>query len=121
MLQAGRLLVRIPDEVDFFNLPNPSSGTMALGSTHPLTEMSTFLGVKSCWHVGLTTLPPSMSRMSENVGASTSLNPKGLHGLYKDDFTFTFIIHTNEIIHLYHNICSEQKMFHQALGCGFTQ
>jgi hypothetical protein len=28
-------------EVDFFNLPNPSSRTMALGSTHPLTEMST--------------------------------------------------------------------------------
>jgi hypothetical protein len=32
----------IPDEViGFFNLPNPSSRTMALGSTQPLTEMST--------------------------------------------------------------------------------
>jgi hypothetical protein len=41
MLQAGRLPVRIPDEVDFFNLPNPSSRTMALGSTQPLSEMST--------------------------------------------------------------------------------
>jgi hypothetical protein len=41
MLQAGRLPVQIPDEVDFFNLPNPSSRTMALGSTQPLTEMST--------------------------------------------------------------------------------
>jgi hypothetical protein len=30
-----------PDEVDFFNLPNPSSRTVALGSTQPLTEMST--------------------------------------------------------------------------------
>jgi hypothetical protein len=30
-----------PDEVDFSNLPNPSSGTMTLGSTQPLTEMST--------------------------------------------------------------------------------
>jgi hypothetical protein len=40
MLQAGRLLVRVPNEVDFFNLPNPSSLTMALRSTHPLTEMS---------------------------------------------------------------------------------
>jgi hypothetical protein len=28
-------------EADFFNLPNPSSCTMALGSTQPLTEMST--------------------------------------------------------------------------------
>jgi hypothetical protein len=32
----------IPYEViEFFNLPNPSSRTMALGSTQPLTEMST--------------------------------------------------------------------------------
>jgi hypothetical protein len=27
------------DEVNFFNLPNPSSRTMALGLTQPLTEM----------------------------------------------------------------------------------
>jgi hypothetical protein len=32
----------IQDEViGFFNLPNPSSHTMALESTQPLTEMST--------------------------------------------------------------------------------
>jgi hypothetical protein len=30
-----------PDEVDFFNLPNPSTLTMVLGLTQPLTEMST--------------------------------------------------------------------------------
>jgi hypothetical protein len=30
-----------PDKVDFFNLPNPSSHTMALGSTQSITEMST--------------------------------------------------------------------------------
>jgi hypothetical protein len=41
MLQAGRSPVRLPDEVDFFNVPNPSSRIMALGSTQPLTEMST--------------------------------------------------------------------------------
>jgi hypothetical protein len=29
------------DEVDFFNSPNPSSHTMALGLTQPQTEMST--------------------------------------------------------------------------------
>jgi hypothetical protein len=40
MLQAGRW-ASSPDEVDFFNWPNPSSRTMALGSTQPLTEMST--------------------------------------------------------------------------------
>jgi hypothetical protein len=32
----------IPDEVTvIFNLPNPSSRTVALGATQPLTEMST--------------------------------------------------------------------------------
>jgi hypothetical protein len=41
MLQAGRSLVRVPDEVDFFNFPNLSSSTMALGSTQPLTGMNT--------------------------------------------------------------------------------
>jgi hypothetical protein len=41
MLQAGRSPVRVPEEVDFLNLPNPSSRTMALGSTQPLTKMST--------------------------------------------------------------------------------
>jgi hypothetical protein len=33
MLQAGRSPVRVLDDVDFFNLPNPSRRTMALGST----------------------------------------------------------------------------------------
>jgi hypothetical protein len=46
------------------------------------------VGVKSGQRVVLTTFPPSVSRMSENVGASTSHNPKGLHGLYRDNFTF---------------------------------
>jgi hypothetical protein len=75
----------------FLNLLNPSSRTMTLGPSQPLTEMSTeiFLGIKSGRRVGLTNLPPSMSRMSENVGASTSRNPKGLHGLYREIFTFT--------------------------------
>jgi hypothetical protein len=39
-----------------------------------------------------TTLPPSMSRMSENVVASTSRNPKGLRGLYRDNFTLPFTL-----------------------------
>jgi hypothetical protein len=41
MLQAGRSPVQVPDEVDFFNVPNPSSRTVAVQSTQPLTEMST--------------------------------------------------------------------------------
>jgi hypothetical protein len=42
MLQAGRSRVQVPmRSLDFFNRPNPSSRTMALGSTQPLTDMST--------------------------------------------------------------------------------
>jgi hypothetical protein len=42
MLRAGSSRVRVPDEVDyFFNLLNPSSRTVTLGSTQSLTEMST--------------------------------------------------------------------------------
>jgi hypothetical protein len=71
---------------------------MALGSTQPLTEMSSeiILGVKSGRRVGLITLPPSMSRMSENVKAWTSRNPKGLQGLYRNNFTFFFLLYLNQ-------------------------
>jgi hypothetical protein len=41
MLHAGRSRVQFLMSLDFFNLPNPSSRTMTLGSTQPLTEMST--------------------------------------------------------------------------------
>jgi hypothetical protein len=41
MLQAGRSPVRVPDQVDLFNLPTPSSHTMALVSSQPLTKIST--------------------------------------------------------------------------------
>jgi hypothetical protein len=61
----------IPDVIGFFNWPNPSSRTMTLGSTQPLTEMSA------------RNLPGGKGRPAdclENVGASTSHNPMGLHG-----------------------------------------
>jgi hypothetical protein len=82
-----------------FNLPNTFSRTMALGLTQPLKKMSTrnLPGVKSGRRVGLTTLLPSVSRMSENVGASTSRKPKGLHGLYRDNFTLPYKCLTSSI------------------------
>jgi hypothetical protein len=43
MLQAGKVAGLIYDEViGFSHWPNPSSRTMTLGSTEPLTEMSTW-------------------------------------------------------------------------------
>jgi hypothetical protein len=41
MLQVGRSRDRVPMRWIFFNSPNPSGRTMALGSTQPLSEMST--------------------------------------------------------------------------------
>jgi hypothetical protein len=41
MLQAERSRVRVPMRWILFDWPNPSIRTMALGSTQPLTEMST--------------------------------------------------------------------------------
>jgi hypothetical protein len=48
MLQAGRSRDRVPIRWIFFNLPNPSSRTMALGSTQPLKKWvpGIFLGGK---------------------------------------------------------------------------
>jgi hypothetical protein len=61
----GRL---ITDEViGFFNWPNPSSRTMTLGSTQPLTEMST----------RRLTSPSSVSRLSTECG---SLDVSQLYG-----------------------------------------
>jgi hypothetical protein len=84
MLQAGRSRDQIPmTSLHFFNLPNPSSRTMALGSTQSLTEMSTrnilgmFLGVKGGRRVRLTILLPSMSRFSRLCGNLNISQPYG--------------------------------------------
>jgi hypothetical protein len=70
------------DEMDFFNVPNPSSRTMALVLTQLLTEMSTRKssgggGGKGGRRVRLTILPPSMSRLS---GRCRSLDLSHLYG-----------------------------------------
>jgi hypothetical protein len=83
---------------------------MVLGSSQPLTEMGTMNlpRVKSGRRLRLTTLMPSVSRMSENVEAPTSRNPKGLHGLYRDNFTFYYFA-------LSHGIIFEQNCLYRML------
>jgi hypothetical protein len=69
----------------FHNWPNPSSSSMALGSTQPRNRneyQESFWGVKGDQRARLTALPPSVSRLSgQNFGASTFHNPMELHGL----------------------------------------
>jgi hypothetical protein len=74
----------IPDEfTGFFNWRNPPSRTTALGSTQPLTEMSIRIlpgdkgPARKAWQLHCHLWADCV----ENVGASTSQNPMGLHAL----------------------------------------
>jgi hypothetical protein len=66
--------IRSPES---FDLPNPSSRTMALGSTQPLTEMSTrnLLRVNRGRRVTVITSSPSLNRLSRKCRKLDILQP----------------------------------------------
>jgi hypothetical protein len=101
MLQAESSRVRFPIRTLDFSI---ELILPALWSTQPLTEISTRNlpgGVGR--RVRLTTLPPSVSRLTRNVEASTSHNPMGLYVCYMDSFT-SFVFTGNAVEESGHSV-----------------
>jgi hypothetical protein len=75
---------------------NPSGRIMALGSTQPLTQISTIDIAWGGWRgggdgrcIGLTILPPLCADCLEILGASTFWNLRACPGLCRDSFNLS--------------------------------
>jgi hypothetical protein len=105
MLQAGRSRVRFPMmSLDSFNLRNPASRTMALGTTQPLTEISTRNlpeGIKGGRRVRLSILPPSVSPLPIRCGSIDVSQP---YGPSQPVIRIAFLQHTKATAHPLHSL-----------------
>jgi hypothetical protein len=90
----------VPDEVIvFFNLPNPSSRTIAPGSTQPLTEINTKNLPGSKWRPARKTdILTAICELIvyENVGTSTSHDHMGLRDLLQE-YVCRFLTYINSV------------------------
>jgi hypothetical protein len=84
MLQAGRSRVRFPMRLLYlFYCPNPSSRTRTLGSTQPLTEMSTRnLPVGKGWRA------PKADNLTAICEPRRLTTLRACMACYRDSFTF---------------------------------
>jgi hypothetical protein len=87
MLQAGRSWVQIPmRSLNFFNLPKPSSRTMALGFIQRWVSEKKSI----CIFPGSRARPAhkadNLTDCLDNVGSSTSHNPNASTACYRDNF-----------------------------------
>jgi hypothetical protein len=78
-----------PDEVFFFSIDLIFPAALCPPKVDSASNRNEYQkyswGIKGGRRVKLTTLPSFVSRLSrENVGASTSHNPMGLHGLLQE-------------------------------------
>jgi hypothetical protein len=116
MLQTGRSRVRFPMRCFSLNLPNPSGRTRPWGFTQPLSEMSTRnikIMFKCGGCIGLTTLPPSVSRLSRQWGILNISQPyrpprpvKGIALLYFRSAVYRFYNFLSQRrLHTFHCVC----------------
>jgi hypothetical protein len=84
----------------FFNLPNPSSRTIALGSTYLLTEVSArnLSGGKARPERKADNLTAICEYCPGNVGTSASHSPVDPHDLYWDSLYMYFLYFTCQLL-----------------------
>jgi hypothetical protein len=81
--------------ISIFNWPNPSSSTMTLRSTQPLTEINTriFQGVNNAASASAWRHRHLWAIYLVYEGASTSHKLRGFHGLLQEYFYFFFCLY----------------------------